>query len=65
MSINDCHKNVFEICFMFIDTDTEHLRDTVGKEKIIAEIKEQLKSYAGKNKNFSSLIFIDYVSSKI
>lgn len=50
---------------MFIETDIEPMTDTVGKEKIIAEIKEQLRSYAGKNKNFSSLIFIDYVSSKI
>lgn len=58
-------KSVFEIYFMFIETDTEHLTDTVGNEKIIAEIREQLRSYAGKNKNFSSLIFIDYVSSKI
>lgn len=57
-------KSVFEICFMFIEIVTEPMTDTVGKEKIIAEIKEQLKSYAGKN-NFSSLIFIDYVSSKI
>lgn len=37
---------------MFIETNTERLTDTVGNEKIIAEIREQLRSYAGKNKNF-------------
>lgn len=56
MCVNGYLTMCFEICFLSVETDIQRMRDTVGREKAVGEIKTHHQSHPGKNKNFPSLI---------
>lgn len=44
--------------FISIETNIEHLKDANGTRKLVQAMKIQSKNLPGKNKSFTSLIFL-------
>lgn len=54
---------VLQYLFISIETDIEHLKGATERHLLVEEMKIQSKSHLGKNKNFTSLIFLVYLLS--